>query len=181
MTDFFFPDNTVLIYFALMGRQDLLLELLDGRGAWTITIEGECRRSSMEDGLGGLSVFLDGFDGAIIPSPAERTDSALLRSRLAKPGDSEQSHLGEAETLAVVSGRRLSAIFLTDDQGATSLAKSIDIPVAGTLDLLRVAVRSGRLSADAVPALGALLEERGRRLPGMPRTGPELHLWLEQR
>lgn len=98
----------------------------------------------MEDGLGGLTVFLDGIESAIIPSPAERTDSALLRSRLAQPGDSERAHLGEAETLAVVSGRRISAIFLTDDHGATSLAKSLDIPVASTLDLLRVAVGSGK-------------------------------------
>lgn len=181
MIDFYFPDNTVLIYFTLMGRQDLLAQLLNGRGAWTITIEAECRRSSSVDGLAGLTAFFAELGDAIVPTPAERADTALLRNRLARPGDSARDHLGEAETMAVVNGRGLSAIFLTDDNRAAQLATSLNIPTATTLDVLRIAVRSGRLSTDAMLALGALLEERGRRLPRMPRTGAELHLWLEGR
>ncbi len=179
MTDFFFPDNTVLIYFALMGRQDLLAELLNGRGAWTITIEAECRRSSSVEGLAGLKTFFAELGDSIVPTPSERAETALIRSRLARPGDTARDHLGEAETMAVVNGRGLSAIFLTDDKRAAHLATSFNIPTATTLEVLRIAVRSGRLSTDAILTLGALLEEHGRRLAGIPRNGAELHLWIE--
>jgi hypothetical protein len=178
VTRYFFPDNTVLIYFTMMGRQDLLLELLDGRGCWTITIEGECRASSTVEGLSGMTVFLDELSDSLIPSPAERTDASLFRSRLAQAGDSERDHLGESETLAVVSARSIPAICLTDDIRAAALAQSLGIATATTLDVLRIAVRAGKLSPDGVLALGEILVSRGRRLAGMPRSGADLHLWL---
>jgi hypothetical protein len=179
VSSLFFPDNTVLVNFALMSREDLLISLLGGRAHWTVTIAGECRRSSMEPGLEGMAVYIEAFNEPLIPSPAERTDTRLYRDRLAIAGDPETRHLGEAETIAVVTSRGLPAIFVTDDGGARRLASAAGVSTATTINLLRIAVRAGRLSPDAVMALFALLAERGRHLVGAPPTVEHVRAWLE--
>jgi hypothetical protein len=177
--DFFFPDTTALVSFTLMGRQDLLITLLGERGRWTVTIAGECRRSSMEPGLEGMTEFDDAFGDPWIPSPAERTDTQLYRSRLAIAGDPDTRHLGEAETIAVVTSRRLKALFVTDDFRARQLAGAAGVATATTLDLLRLSVRAGLLSEDALMALLQLLAAQRRHLAGAPRNRGELRRWLE--
>ncbi len=42
VTILLFPDNTVLINFALLHRMDLLEALANGNGRWTVTIEADC-------------------------------------------------------------------------------------------------------------------------------------------
>jgi hypothetical protein len=176
--DFFFPDNTALVTFTLMGRQDLLVALLAGRGRWTVTIAGECRRSSMEPGLGEMSAFAEALGEPLIPSPAERTDTQMYRNRLAIAGDPETRHLGEAETIAVVTSRGLSAVFVTDDHRARQLASSARVTSATSLDLLRISVRTKMLSEDALMALLQLLAQQTRYLSGAPRNRAEMKRWL---
>jgi len=50
-----FPDNTVLINFALINRMDLLERLANGNGHWCATVASECTRSSREAGLEALA------------------------------------------------------------------------------------------------------------------------------
>lgn len=45
MAKLFLPDNTVLINFAIIGRMDLLAELLNGQGSWCLSISRECANS----------------------------------------------------------------------------------------------------------------------------------------
>jgi hypothetical protein len=42
----FFPDNTVLVNFALINRVDLLATLLRDKGAWCASVAGECAKSA---------------------------------------------------------------------------------------------------------------------------------------
>jgi hypothetical protein len=46
MTQFLFPDNTVLCNFAAVDRLDLLKAVLDGRGQWTEAVAYEASRSA---------------------------------------------------------------------------------------------------------------------------------------
>jgi hypothetical protein len=46
MTEFLFPDNTVLCNFASVNRLDLLDSVLDGRGRWTEAVTAEATRSA---------------------------------------------------------------------------------------------------------------------------------------
>ena len=46
MTEFLFPDNTVLCNFAAVNRLDLLNSVLNGRGRWTEAVAYETRRST---------------------------------------------------------------------------------------------------------------------------------------
>jgi hypothetical protein len=41
-----FPDNTVLINFAIITRMDLLSRLANGNGRWCATVAAECVESS---------------------------------------------------------------------------------------------------------------------------------------
>ncbi|HET9896728.1 MAG TPA: hypothetical protein VFQ44_17495 [Streptosporangiaceae bacterium] len=42
MTDVLFPDNTVLISFALINWMDLLRRLANGKGRWCACVASEC-------------------------------------------------------------------------------------------------------------------------------------------
>lgn len=46
MTEFLFPDNTVLCNFAAVKRLDLLESVLNGRGRWTEAVAYEAARSA---------------------------------------------------------------------------------------------------------------------------------------
>ena len=46
MTDYLFPDNTVLCNFAAVNRLDLIKSVLDGRGRWTEAVAYEASRSA---------------------------------------------------------------------------------------------------------------------------------------
>jgi hypothetical protein len=46
MTILFFPDNTVLVNFALINRMDLLERLTNGHGTWCGTVAAEWRNSA---------------------------------------------------------------------------------------------------------------------------------------
>ncbi|MGL4338862.1 MAG: hypothetical protein ACRCSP_00350 [Rhodoglobus sp.] len=178
MIDFFFPDTTALVTFTMMGRQDLLTSLLAGRGRWTVTIAAECRRSSQEPGLEGMTEFDNVLGDPWIPLPAERTDTQLYRSRLAVAGDPDTRHLGEAETIAVVTSRGPKALFITDDLRARQLAHGAGVQTATTLDLLRISVRTKLLSEDTLMALLQLLAAQGRHLAGAPTDPTAMKRWL---
>jgi len=51
MTILLFPDNTVLVNFALVSRVPLLETLLAGNRRWTVTIAAECAGGARKPGL----------------------------------------------------------------------------------------------------------------------------------
>jgi hypothetical protein len=116
----FLRDTTVLINFAIIRRMDLLAELLKGQGSWCLSIARECSRSQAYhpdlDQAGAI------FGTPLIADRREIIDARTLREAMASPGEPATKHLGEAETVAIISARQLDGLFLTDDRDAVSLA-----------------------------------------------------------
>jgi len=126
----FFADNTVLVNFGHIDRMDLLARILNGRGRWCATVASECSRSSRVDGLAALRQAPTIFGSPWFPdTPVERLDVLVFRDRLAGPGDAPHAHLGEAETIALMTRRNVSGFLVTDDHGA---ARSRPIAVFGS-------------------------------------------------
>ncbi len=131
-----FPDNTVLVNFAIISRMDLLERLANGNGAWCATVAQECTASAAEPGLEALGQAEAIFGSPWFPQGAEHLDTKMLRQELASPGDSHTKHLGEAETLAIMLRRRVNGFFVTDDREAQRLAAKHGVKVASTWVLL---------------------------------------------
>jgi predicted nucleic acid-binding protein len=102
------------------------------------------------------------------PRDAEYQDIRVLRDELAQPGDQPTSHLGEAETIAIILRRRLTCFFVTDDRGAARLAAKNNVPTVTTWHLLKVAHRQGWVDADTLWGYVQTLRGQGRGgLPGL--------------
>ena len=117
MASLIFPDNTVLINFAIINRMDILEKLANGNGQWCATVASECAESAGYPGLAALSAAEDIFGEPLYPNPAEHQDVQVLRNQLASPGDPPTKHLGEAETVAIITRRRLSCFFVRQGRG----------------------------------------------------------------
>ena len=160
-----FPDNTVLINFAIINRMDLLERLANGNGRWCATVATECAESAKRPGLTALNESGGIFGDPLFPDGAEHQDIRVLRDQLASPGDRPTQHLGEAETIAIIIRRQLSCFFVSDDRGAARLAAQNGIQVVGTWHLLKVAHRKGWVDADAFWGYVLTLEGQGRGVP----------------
>jgi hypothetical protein len=103
-----FPDNTVLVSFAIINRMDLLNRLANGNGTWCATVATECAQSARLRELAALDGAREIFGEPLFPDDAEYQDIQVLRDELAGPGDQPTSHLGEAETIAIIVRRQLT-------------------------------------------------------------------------
>ena len=173
-----FPDNTVLINFAILNRFDLLAWLANGKGQWCATVASECAESAGVEGLGTLRKAPDIFGEALRPDPAELQDMLAFRNTLAQPGDPPSKHLGEAETLAIMTRRSLRGFFVTDDRDAARLAKRHDIQSPTTWDLLRVACRKNQIDANTSWGYTETLHGKGRGWPPQVFDRTSFDEWL---
>lgn len=177
-----FPDNTVLVNFALLGRSDLLERLVNGRAAWTATVSAECERSSRLQGLNELKRMPSIFgDPLFLETAKEIVDTATIRNLMAAPTEPETAHLGEAEAVAIITSRGLQAAFVSDDRQARVVAGSHGIPTYSTCNLLKLAVRVGLMSAEEAWASVTFLRRKQRRLDESP-SGEHAYMdWLTRR
>lgn len=178
MPKLFFPDNTVLINFAIIRRMDLLAELLNGQGSWCLSIARECENSRFyhPDLVHANAIF----GAPVIPNGREIQDARVLRDSMASPGDPPTKHLGEAETIAVISGRQLGGFFLTDDRGAQALAHRHQITAVTTWDLLRLAYKRNKITRPVLIGYLRTLHGAGRgRPPGITNLD-NLAPWLPE-
>jgi predicted nucleic acid-binding protein len=173
-----FPDNTVLINFAIINRMDLLQRLANGNGQWCATVSAECAESAKRSGLAALNVAGEIFGEPLFPDQAEHQDIRVLRDQLADPGDAPTQHLGEAETIAIIVRRQLNSFFATDDRGAVRLAAQNGIAVVGTWHLLKVAYRKRWLDADTLWGYVQTLDGQGRGTPPGVRDRLSFDKWL---
>lgn len=160
-----FPDNTVLINFAIINRMDLLQRLANGNGQWCATVAIECAESAKRPELSALGGAGEIFGQPLYPNQAELQDVHVLRDQLGSPGDPPTQHLGEAETIAIIAHRQLSCFFVSDDKGAVRLATQNSIQVVSTWHLLKVARRTGLIDADTLWGYVLTLERHGRGAP----------------
>jgi predicted nucleic acid-binding protein len=173
-----FPDNTVLINFAVINRMDLLSRLANGNGRWCAAVKTECAKSARRPELAALDGAREIFGEPLFPDAAEHLDVRLLRDELAGPGDDLSKHLGEAETLAIIVRRQLRCFFVTDDHDATRLASQKGVQVVSTWLLLRVAHRQGWLDADTLWGYVQTLQGKDRGAPPGVRDRPSFDKWL---
>ncbi|TDC77004.1 hypothetical protein [Actinomadura sp. 7K507] len=158
---------------------DLLERLSNRRGKWCGTVAWECDRSSMQPGLGAMAQAHDIFGEPLRPeNGAEHVTTRTLRERLAKPGDAPHKHLGEAETLAIISCRSLQSIFVTDDTDVPSLAQEHGIKTVTTWDLLRLAGHVKYVDADTLWAYIQTLRDHGRGRPPRVHDRTSFDQWL---
>lgn len=172
MTRVQFADNTALINFCLINRLDLLERLMNGRGAWTATVQIECEESARYPGCGALNSVHEFLGEPYAPeTDEERRAVEEMWEFLREPGDGPERHLGEAETVALVTSRSLTAIIVTDDTGAMRLARRHDVTVATTADLLVLAVRANLLEVQtAWDYICDLRAVHSRFLPRAPES-----------
>ncbi|CAO5169444.1 PIN domain-containing protein [Frankia sp. AiPs1] len=179
MTVLLFPDNTVLVNFAIIDRMDLLERLVNGNGCWCASVEAECRRSARQPGLEVLSAAWRIFGSAWLPDPAELQDAMILRDGLTGPGDRRHQHLGEAETLAIMIRRGVKGLFVTDDRGAIRLAARSGITAITTWHLLKAAVRASMIKADVLWGHTQALRDYPRAIPpGVADDRSSFDTWL---
>lgn len=146
-----FPDTTVVINFALCDAMDLLERLMASRGRWCAGVAAECDHRAAEDGLPEMLKAHDIFGVPLRPeSPREHMAVRMNQDYFLKPGDGRRMHLGESETLAILTERGLHARFFTDDTHVPRRAKSQGVICLTTWDLLRVALLGDYVTADQV-------------------------------
>jgi|ERR1022692_1263235 hypothetical protein len=175
-----FPDNTVLINFALLNRMDLLSWLANGHGRWCATIATECAESARRPELTALAGAAEIFGEPLYPDQAEHQDVLVLRDQLASPGDPPRRHLGEAETIAIAVRRKLKCFFVTDDRDAARLASKNGVQVVDTWRLLKMAHRKGRVDADTLWGYVLTIEGHGRGIPRGLWNRESFDKWLSE-
>lgn len=150
LADFLFvPDTTVVSNFALIDRMALLDEVVRDHGAWCATVASECAAGAQLAGLEQMAMAMSIFGSPLYPQGAEHVDIRTLQEQMLKPGDDKmRAHLGEAETITIISSRGLNAAFVTDDRDARRQAASRGIPVYTTWHILKLAVAAGKLSLE---------------------------------
>ncbi|WP_131770507.1 hypothetical protein [Candidatus Protofrankia californiensis] len=173
-----FPDNTVLINFAIINRMDLLERLANGNGRWCATVASECDSSAREPDLSALADARGIFGSPWFPDAAELQDTRLLREELASPGDHPYQHLGEAETLAIMIRRRVHGFFVTDDNDAARLATRHSIQVVRTWHLLQLATKTEWVDADTLWEYIQTLRTHRRGSPPDVTDRPSFDKWL---
>jgi predicted nucleic acid-binding protein len=175
-----FPDNTVLINFALISRMDVLSRLANGNGRWCATVALECAESAKRPGLAVLHSAEEIFGAPLYPDALEHQGVRVMRDELAAPGDHARQHLGEAETLAIIIHRGLAAscFFVTDDRGAAGLAHRHGVQAVDTWKLLKVAYKKGWLDADTLWGYVQTLRAQGRGAPREVQNRPSFDKWM---
>lgn len=158
---------------------DELGELIGGRGRWCATVAGECAKGATKPGLEDMAKALTIFGDALYPAGAEFTDTQVIRERMLKPGDQETDHLGEAETIAIITRRQMKGFFVTDDRDAAREANAEGIKVVSTWDILRLMTRGRRITVTQFHAHADTLAKAKRgRPPGWPDKAA-VELWLD--
>jgi len=177
MTEFFFPDNTVLCNFAVVDRLDLLKLIVGGRGRWMEAVAYEASRSAaFHPSLASLSA--DGWLDEPIEVSRESDVSAIERIRRAVFGGTDArplQHLGEAQTCYVIKNwpEFAGSWWITDDREALRYARFQGITTRETMDLMAIATVNGDITAPDGYALLRLMAGRDRHLR-LPETAGHL-------
>ena len=174
-----FPDNTVLINFAIIDRMDLLRKLVNGHGHWCATVATECHESWRRTELAALAEAASIFGTPLSPDRTENLDAHLLRDELAIPVDAAHKHLGESETIAIMLRRRLNGFFVTDDREAQRLAARNGITAITTWRLLQAAARTEMVEADTLWTYVQILREAKRGTPPTVHDRNSFDNWLD--
>lgn len=162
---YFFPDNTVMINFAIANRLDLLRVYLTDHGRVTAAVLREIRTSA------GMVPHLNSVDteswfgaGIDVTSDADiRAVENIRTNRFGGARNDSLKHLGESQTLHVMSSTPEfgSSKFLTDDSDAYRIAEKFGIVRRHTVEIFRELVAFREISAqDAFEAIVSIRESK---------------------
>jgi hypothetical protein len=178
VTAYLFPDNTVLCNFACVHQLPLLVQLLDGKGRWVEAVAHEVEMSSTHY-LDLKSIAKDGW----LEEPLEITDPIEIRrvegirkSVFGGVASRPLQHLGEAQTIHVISGwsSHAGSTWLSDDQESLRYARGQGIAVRETRHLVAEAVQFGFVSgASAGYSMLEQMIAEGQH-PSLPTSATEL-------
>jgi hypothetical protein len=177
VTDYLFPDNTVLCNFASIDSLDLLRSFLNGRGRWTAAVAYEASLSARK--LTPLyRLPQEGWLGDAIEVNDEAEVQRIERIRRAVFGgdaDRPTQHLGEAETCFVIKEwpSLRGSWWITDDREALRYATFQGITTRETIDLMTIAVVNGDVGAREAFELMMRMADGGRSLR-LPRVANDL-------
>ncbi len=139
-----FPDTTVLINFAHCTAMDLLERIVGSRGQWCAAVAAECDHQSAQEQLPEMREAHRIFGQPLRPeTPTEHLAVRVIRQDFLRPGDGPRKHLGESESLAIISERRLHARFITDDGFVPQRARAVNVTCVTTWDLFKAAMLGG--------------------------------------
>lgn len=167
-----FPDNTVLINFAIIEQVSLLEKILSGKGTWVAAVAAECELS-VRTGLypAELASVSAMITETLIPTRSEVIDARTIRNEIAAPYEPFPKSYGEAQTLAIITKRDLSAIVITDDGGVGRYVadNKLEVVVVSTTDILAMAVRARLMTQPEGEAHIAKLVAAGRHRVSLKR------------
>jgi predicted nucleic acid-binding protein len=143
-------DNTVLSNFAHVERPALLQQVF----ADLATTPAAMTELAVGEQLGRLPVVDWAWLSIVTLTPDEETQANALNETLGQ---------GEAECIAVAKER--DGLILTDDRDARKVARSLDVPVSGTLGALMNLVRQGILTIAQADELLAGMKQHGYHSP----------------
>jgi len=157
---------------------ELLKTIVNGNGAWCSTVASECEAGFRIPGLEEMCRASEIFGDPLYPNPAEHVDILVVQERMRKPGDRDSAHLGEAETITIITKRRLVAAFVTDDKDAQRQAHAEGIPVYSTWHILKLAVAAKLLSVGEFMTAHATLTANNRGRPPCDSDVASILTWL---
>lgn len=177
MAEFLFPDTTVLINFASVGRLDLLKLVLDDRGRWAEAVAHEAEKSEdwhrelkqiREDGWLQEPISIDG-DQAVAKV------EFIRQNPLGGRGLAPTKHLGEAQTFYLIQHDQTfsRSHWISDDRSSIEYARASHIPVRETIHIVSEAVGLGKILVRDGFALMLQMVAAGRNLR-MPATVADL-------
>jgi hypothetical protein len=177
MTEYLFPDNTVLCNFAAVNRLDLLKSVLGGRGRWTEAVAYEAGRSAaMLPPLRALPS--EGWLGEPIEiiNPEDIRKIAQIRRAVFDGTDDEPlKHLGEAQTCYLITNWAplAGSWWISDDRDALRYARFQNITTRETIDIMSIAVADGDIGATEAFRLMNQIADCDRYLR-LPKSAEEL-------
>jgi hypothetical protein len=174
MTEYLFPDNTVLCNFAAVNRLELIKSVANGRGRWTEAVAYEASRSASKlPALRGLPAegWLD--EPIEITSESDiRKINLIRRAVFGGTDDNPLKHLGEAQTCYVIKNwaEFAGSWWVSDDGEALRYAKFQGITTRETIDIVSIAVTNGDIGPrDAFDLMQQMAGcDRHLRLPKSP-------------
>ncbi len=148
---YFFPDTTIPVNFAVIGRLDLLNAYLSGRGRVTQSVRAELKKSSEHvPNLNKLDFAKQFGQPIILDTEADVRGVSLMRSRFATSADKPTKHLGESETLHLLTSYEeyRSSRFATEDRAAYEVAGSLGVLRHNTFEIFQDLVGRSEIGAE---------------------------------
>lgn len=149
-----FPDTTAIINFALVDEMPLLERLVGANGSWCATVASECDDQARKQGLPQMRDAHRIFGQPLrLQTPSEWVDFRANQTffRQASRGV-DASHAGESEMLAILAGRTIKSLVVSDESGVARrlavLGMTAIIQSATSWEQFRVALVKGLIAEE---------------------------------